>query len=96
MAIARAFYEEPPVLILDEPTSAIDAEAEYEIFNNLEKQYKNKTLILVSHRFSTVRNANKIIVIDHGKIVESGSHKELMSLGGEYSKLFSIQAKGYR
>ena len=96
LAIARAFYEEPPVLILDEPTSAIDAEAEYEIFNNLEKQYKNKTLILVSHRFSTVRNANKIIVIDHGKIVESGSHKELMSLGGEYSKLFSIQAKGYR
>ena len=96
LAIARAFYEEPPVLILDEPTSAIDAEAEYEIFNNLEKQYKNKTLILVSHRFSTVRNANKIVVIDHGKIVESGSHEELMTLGGEYSKLFSIQAKGYK
>ena len=96
LPIARAFYEEPPVLILDEPTSAIDAEAEYEIFNNLEKQYKNKTLILVSHRFSTVRNANKIVVIDHGKIVESGSHEELMTLGGEYSKLFSIQAKGYK
>lgn len=96
LAIARAFYEEPPVLILDEPTSAIDAEAEYEIFNNLEKQYKNKTLILISHRFSTVRNANKIIVIDHGKIVEKGSHEELMNLNGEYAKLFSIQAKGYR
>jgi len=96
LAIARAFYEEPPVLILDEPTSAIDAEAEYEIFNNLEKQYKNKTLILVSHRFSTVRNANKIVVIDHGKIVESGSHQELMKLDGQYAKLFSIQAKGYQ
>lgn len=96
LAIARAFYEEPPVLILDEPTSAIDAEAEYEIFNNLEKQYKNKTLILVSHRFSTVRNANKIIVIDQGRIIESGTHKELMKQKGEYAKLFSIQAKGYK
>lgn len=96
LAIARAFYEEPPVLILDEPTSAIDAEAEYEIFNNLEKQYKNKTLILVSHRFSTVRNANKIIVIDHGKIIQTGTHEELMLSGGEYSKLFSIQAQGYK
>ena len=96
LAIARAFYEEPPVLILDEPTSAIDAEAEYEIFNNLEKQYTNKTLILVSHRFSTVRNANKIVVIDGGKIVESGTHEELMHVGGLYAKLFSIQAKGYR
>jgi ABC-type multidrug transport system fused ATPase/permease subunit len=62
----------------------------------LEKQYKNKTLILVSHRFSTVRNANKIVVIDHGKIVESGSHQELMKLDGQYAKLFSIQAKGYQ
>jgi len=61
LAIARAFYEEPPVLILDEPTSAIDAQAEYEIFNNLQKQYTKKTLILISHRFSTVRNANKFL-----------------------------------
>ena len=96
LAIARAFYEEPPVLILDEPTSAIDAEAEYEIFNNLEKQYKNKTLILISHRFSTVRNADKIIVIDRGKIIETGSHDKLMNLNGQYEKLFSIQAKGYK
>lgn len=95
LAIARAFYEEPPILILDEPTSAIDAEAEHEIFNNLEKQYDNKTLILVSHRFSTVRNANKIIVIENGKIVESGDHNELMKLAGHYANLFSIQARGY-
>ena len=96
LAIARAFYEHPPVLILDEPTSAIDAGAEYEIFNNLEKQYLNKTLIMVSHRFSTVRNANKIIVIDEGKKVEQGTHEELLALCGHYAKLFTIQAQGYQ
>jgi len=96
LAIARAFYESPPVLILDEPTSAIDAEAEYDIFSNLEQQYKNKTLVLVSHRFSTVRNAGKIIVLEQGCIVESGSHEELMARAGEYAKLFQIQARGYR
>lgn len=96
LAIARTFYEEPPVLILDEPTSAIDAEAEYKIFTNLEEQYRNKTLILISHRFSTVRNANKILVIDRGKIIESGSHQDLIALGGQYAKLFTIQAKGYQ
>ena len=96
IAIARAFYESPPVLILDEPTSAIDAEAEYDIFSNLEQQYKNKTLVLVSHRFSTVRNAGKIIVLERGQIVETGSHDELMARDGEYAKLFQIQAQGYR
>ncbi len=96
IAIARAFYEAPPVLILDEPTSAIDAEAEYDIFTNLEQQYKNKTLLLVSHRFSTVRNAGKIIVLENGEVVESGSHDELMARNGEYAKLFQIQARGYR
>lgn len=96
LAIARAFYEEPPVLILDEPTSAIDAEAEYEIFNNLQSQYKNKTLILVSHRFSTVRNANKIFVVENGGIIERGSHKQLIDLGGKYYKMFTVQAKGYK
>jgi ATP-binding cassette subfamily B protein len=96
IAIARAFYESPPVLILDEPTSAIDAEAEYDIFTNLEQQYKSKTLILVSHRFSTVRNAGKIIVLEQGGIVESGSHDELMAQAGSYAKLFQLQARGYR
>jgi ATP-binding cassette, subfamily B, bacterial len=96
LAIARAFYEEPPVLILDEPTSAIDAEAEFEIFNNLQKEYKEKTLILVSHRFSTVRNASKIYVVENGKIIEQGSHEKLMELGEKYFKMFSIQAKGYK
>lgn len=96
LAIARAFYQSSPLLILDEPTSAIDAEAEYEIFNNLEKEYKNKTLILVSHRFSTVRNANKIFIIDDGKIVEQGSHKELLKIEGKYARMFNTQAEGYQ
>jgi len=96
LAIARAFYQASPLLILDEPTSAIDAEAEYEIFNNLEKAYKNKTLILVSHRFSTVRNANKIFVIESGEITERGSHKQLLELNGKYAHMFNVQAKGYQ
>jgi ABC-type multidrug transport system fused ATPase/permease subunit len=96
LAIARAFHSAPPVLILDEPTSAIDAEAEFEIFNNLESQYTDKTLILVSHRFSTVRNATKIIVLEQGRLVEQGDHKSLMQQGGIYARLFSLQAKGYQ
>ncbi|MDP2860731.1 MAG: ABC transporter ATP-binding protein, partial [bacterium] len=95
LAIARAFYEEAPVLILDEPTSAIDAEGEYEIFRNLQKAYSSKTLILVSHRFSTVRRADKIFVVEAGKIAEEGKHEELIKLDGKYAKMFKTQAKGY-
>lgn len=96
IAIARAFYESAPVLILDEPTSAIDAEAEYSIFENLNKEYKDKSLLLISHRFSTVRNAGRIIILENGKIAEEGTHDKLMSKDGEYSKLFKLQAKGYQ
>lgn len=96
LAIARAFYEEAPVLILDEPTSAIDAEAEFEIFDNLLKTYKKKSLLLVSHRFSTVRNADKIFVVDHGEITEQGTHEELLKQNGKYARMFTTQAKGYQ
>ena len=96
LAIARAFYDKPPILIMDEPTSAIDAEAEFEIFNNLEEQYQDKSLILVSHRFSTVRNADKIYVLEHGRIIERGSHEDLMKKEGRYAQLFLTQAKGYQ
>ncbi len=95
LALARMFYESAPVLILDEPTSAIDAEAEAEIFDNIDKVYENKNLILISHRFSTVRNADKIIVLEKGKAVEEGSHDLLMKQGGDYARMFRIQAKGY-
>jgi ABC-type multidrug transport system fused ATPase/permease subunit len=96
LAIARAFYQAAPVLILDEPTSAIDAEAEQEIFDNLEAEYRGRTLILVSHRFSTVRNADRILVIEGGRVVEAGTHEELLAGGGRYASMFSAQAAGYR
>lgn len=96
VALARAFYRQANVLILDEPTSAIDAKAEYDIFNNIFDHYKNKTTIIVSHRFSTVRRADRIIVIDRGRIVEQGSHQKLMKQKGLYHEMFTKQAEGYR
>jgi len=95
LALARVFYRDPKVLILDEPTASIDAEAEAKIFEKLKNVKDNRTLILISHRFSTVRNANKIIVIGEGGVKESGTHEELMGLNGSYAKLFNLQAKGY-
>lgn len=95
LALARTFYEAAPILILDEPTSAIDAEAEAQIFDNLYKIYENKTLVLISHRFSTVRNADKIIVLKNGKIAEEGNHESLIKQGGIYATMFRKQAKGY-
>lgn len=95
VALARAFYRDANMIILDEPTSAIDAKAEYDIFNNIFKHYKDKTALIVSHRFSTVRRADRIIVIDNGKIIEQGSHKELMKRKGLYHELFTKQAEGY-
>lgn len=96
IAIARAFFKNAPVLVLDEPTAAIDAKAESEIFERVEKLSKDKTVIIISHRFSTVRNADRIYVIDDGKIIESGSHRDLMKLNGQYAILFNLQAKGYQ
>lgn len=96
IALSRAFLRNAPVLILDEPTASIDAKAEAEIFNRVERLSKDKTVIIISHRFSTVRNADKIFVIDSGKIVESGSHSELMKIDGQYAHLFKLQAKGYQ
>ena len=95
IAIARTFYRNAPIIILDEPTASIDAVSEFKIFKKLYQQITGKTLIIVSHRFSTVRNAQRIIVIDKGKIVESGSHQQLIKLNGLYAKSFKLQAKGY-
>ncbi len=96
IALSRAFYRNAPVLVLDEPTASIDAKAEAEIFNQVEKLSQDKTVIIISHRFSTVRNADKIYVFDQGKVIESGSHDELIKLSGQYASLFKLQAKGYQ
>ncbi len=96
LALARGFFRNARILILDEPTSSIDARGESEIFNKVERLSKNKTVIIISHRFSTVRNADKIYVIEGGKIIESGSHQQLIKKDGEYAVLFSLQAKGYQ
>ena len=96
VALARAFYRDAQMIILDEPTSAIDAKAEYEIFNNIFKHYKDKTALIVSHRFSTVRRADTIVVLDKGNIVEEGSHDQLMKKDGLYKEMFTKQAEGYK
>jgi ATP-binding cassette subfamily B protein len=96
VALARAFFRNANLLILDEPTAAIDARAEYDIFNNIFEKYKTKSAIIVSHRFSTVRRADTILVIEHGQIIERGSHKELMKNKGLYHELFTKQAEGYK
>ncbi len=96
LGVARALLREGDMLILDEPTSAIDAKAEYMIFNNIYKSHGQKTTLIVSHRFSTVRKADKIIVMESGKITEYGSHEELLQHGGLYKEMFEAQAEGYR
>ena len=96
VALARAFLRDAPVLILDEPTASIDAAAEKEIFDKVEKLGKEKTVIIISHRFSTVRNADKIYVLKKGKITEEGSHEQLIKLKGIYEKLFNMQAERYK
>ena len=95
LSIARAFFRQPNVLILDEPTSAVDASSEYKIFKNILRKQQNKTTIIISHRFSTVRKAERIIVLDHGKIIEQGTHEELVAKGGTYKEMFEMQAEGY-
>ena len=96
IALGRAFFRDALLLVLDEPTSAIDAKAEYEIFQRLYDFSQGKSLIIISHRFSTVRNADKIYVIDEGQIIECGSHDDLIRLGGKYKDAFDTQAKGYQ
>lgn len=96
IALARAYFRNAPVLILDEPTAAIDAKAEAEIFERVEELCKEKTVLLISHRFSTVRMADRIVVISNGKVLEQGSHDELMKHKDLYAELFNLQARGYQ
>jgi ATP-binding cassette subfamily B protein len=97
IALARAFMREnADILILDEPTAAMDAKAEAEVFRHFQAMAGDRILILISHRFSTVRQADLIAVMDRGRITEIGSHEELMALGGQYARLFELQAAAYR
>jgi ATP-binding cassette subfamily B protein len=96
VALARAYMRQAQVLILDEPTSALDARAEYEVFQRFAALTKGKTAVLISHRFSTVRMADRILVLQEGQLIESGSHEELIDMNGKYAELFALQAKGYQ
>jgi ATP-binding cassette subfamily B protein len=96
IALARAYMKEAQLLILDEPTSALDARAEYEVFQRFSELTRGKTAVLISHRFSTVRMADRILVLDKGEFLEIGSHEELLQKGGRYAELFNLQAMGYQ
>jgi len=96
IALARAYMKDAQLLILDEPTSALDARAEYEVFQRFAELTKGKTAVLISHRFSTVRMADRILVLDKGELLEIGSHEELLVKGRHYAELFKLQAMGYQ
>jgi ATP-binding cassette subfamily B protein len=96
VALGRAFMREAQILILDEPSAALDAKAEFELFSRLRELAHGRTAIFISHRFSTVRQADRILVFEQGSLIESGTHEELLALGGRYAELFNLQAASYR
>ena len=95
IALARAYMRDAQLLILDEPTSALDARAEHEVFLRFSELIEGKAAVLISHRFSTVRMADRILFLENGQLLELGSHEELLAKGGKYAELFHLQAKGY-
>ena len=96
IALARAYMRDAQILILDEPTASLDARAEFEVYQRFVDLTTGKMAVLISHRFSTVRMADRILVLENGRIIEQGSHRHLVALGGKYSELFELQAAGYR
>ena len=95
VALSRAFMRDVPILVLDEPTSALDAQAEFELFERLRELTRGRTAVYISHRFSTVRRADRILFLEHGELVEKGTHGELIALDGRYARLFRMQASAY-
>jgi ATP-binding cassette subfamily B protein len=96
VALARAYMSDSQIIILDEPTSALDARAEYEVFQRFIALTKDRTSMLISHRFSTVRMADRVLVLKHGRLLELGTHEELLAIKGLYAELFELQATGYQ
>jgi len=96
VALARTFFRDAPLVILDEPTAALDAKAEHELFARIGELFADRSVLLISHRFSTVRSADRIYVLSEGYVVESGTHEELLALGGTYAELFTLQASPYQ
>jgi ATP-binding cassette subfamily B protein len=95
VALARAFFREAPLVVLDEPTASLDARAERELFDTVRDLFRDRTVLLISHRFSTVRTADRIVVLADGTVVEHGTHEELMEADGLYAELFTLQASSY-
>ncbi len=95
VALARSFMRDAPVLVLDEPTSALDAHAEHELFARIRALAAGRTAVFISHRFSTVRKADRILLFEDGRLAEQGTHQELMRLDGEYAEMFALQASAY-
>jgi ATP-binding cassette subfamily B protein len=95
VALARAFFREAPFVVLDEPTAALDSRAEHELFERIRTLLAGRTVLLISHRFSSVRTADRIYVLEAGRVVETGTHEELMRSRGLYAELFSLQAAAY-
>ncbi len=96
IALARTFFRDAPLVILDEPTAALDAKAEHELFARISELLADRSVLLISHRFSTVRSADRIYVLDHGRVTESGTHDELLAASGIYAELFTLQASPYQ
>jgi ATP-binding cassette, subfamily B, bacterial len=96
MALARAFYRDAPLVILDEPTASLDARAEHELFVRIRKLLAGRTVLLISHRFSSVRNADRVYVLHEGRLIESGTHAELIAAGGRYAEMYALQAAAYQ
>ncbi len=96
IALARAYLRDAQLLILDEPTAALDARSEYEVFRTFSELTAGKMALFISHRFSTVRMADRIVVLENGRVAEQGSHPQLVNQHGRYAEMFEMQAASYR